>query len=619
MPPIGIEDYSRMILDGYYYVDKTLFIKELLDAMAGVNVFLRPRRFGKTLALSTLKYFFEDTGDETRNAANRTLFNGTKIMLEDAFYKNMMTSFPVVSLTFKSAKQPTLREALYELKSAVAYEFRRLKPIIGNALDEPEMNKYIFLASSESCLVDSELWNTSLRFLCDCLFTATGKRAIILIDEYDVPLENAFFCNFYDEIIGFLRSLLESALKTNPQLEFAVITGCLRVSRESFFTGLNNIRIISILHNLFGEYFGFTQAEVDCILEYYGLNIRREDIRDWYNGYKIGGVEVYNPWSVINTLDYLNADPECVLLPHWVNTSSNEIVRALIERADSRVRDEIEGLVAGEIIEKPVREDITYADMLERNDNLWNFLFFTGYLTMAGERRLEDVRYIIPVRIPNLEVRYAYENIILAWFEKRLESRDLTPFYIAIRNGDANGIENAICDALMDTISFYDYKESYYHGFLAGMLQGINGFTPRSNRESGTGRSDITLTPQRSSSTLTPQRSGNTLAPQRADITLTSQRPGNTLAPQRTSNTPTQLRSGITLTPFRSRDAVIIIEIKVANNAADLEKACDAALNQIEERNYEADARAEGYVRFLHIGVAFYKKDAVVRCRWFCG
>ena len=564
IPPIGIEDFSEMQTNGYYYVDKTLFIKELLDSLAKVNVFLRPRRFGKTLALSTLKYFFEDTGDEERNAANRALFEGTKIMREDARYAARMTGCPVISLTLKSAKQPTIKAALYELKSAVAYEFRRLMPIItGNVLGESELIKYNFLASSESCKSDSELWNTSLRFLSECLYAATGKRAVILIDEYDVPLENAYFRDFYDEMVGFLRSLLESALKTNPQLEFAVITGCLRVSRESFFTGLNNIRIVSILHNLFGEYFGFTQSEVDGILEYYGLSKRRGDLRDWYNGYTIGGAEVYNPWSVINTLDYLNADPNYILLPHWVNTSSNEIVRSLVERADALARGEIESLIAGGTIEKPVREDVTYADMLDRSDNLWNFLYFTGYLTIAGERRLEDDQVIIKMRIPNIEVRYAYKNIILAWFEKRLESRNLAAFYQAILNGDARAIEDALCDALLDTISFYDYKESYYHGFLAGMLQGIGGCTLRSNRESGAGRSDIILT------------------------------------------------------PYRSRDAVIIIETKVADKATDLEKASEAALRQIEERDYGADARSEGYARFLHYGVAFFKKEAAVRCRRF--
>ena len=460
IPPIGIEDFSRMICDGYYYVDKTLFIKELLDTLAEVNVFLRPRRFGKTLALSTLRYFFEDTGDEERNAANRALFEGTKIILEGAAYSSRMTSHPVISLTLKSAKQPSLHAAFYELKNTIAREFRRLKPLIGDSITDSVSAKYHFLSSSESCYIDNAAWNTSLQFLCECLYAATGKRVVILIDEYDVPLENAYFQGFYGDMIGFLRSLFESALKTNPCLEFAVITGCLRVSRESLFTGLNNLRMVSILSNQFGEYFGFTQSEVDDILEYYEIRERRADVRDWYNGYTIGGADVYNPWSVINTLDEVRAAPNTVLTPHWVNTSSNDIIKMLIDRADESARNEIENLIAGDVIDKPVREDVTYAELQDRGENLWNFLYFTGYLTKAGECRLEGVHSILPMRIPNLEIRYAYENIILAWFEKKLETRDQSAFYRAVINGATEEFEDALCDALFDTISFYDYKEA---------------------------------------------------------------------------------------------------------------------------------------------------------------
>ena len=561
IPPIGIEDFAEMQSQNYYYIDKTLFIKELFDTLAKVNVFLRPRRFGKTLALSTLKYFFEDTGDEARNAANRGLFTGTKIMREDTHYSEKMTKYNVISLTLKSAKQPTLREALYELKSAIAAELRRHRALVAGALDESSEEKYQFLLSFDSLKFDHEDWNTSILFLCECLFTATGKRTIILIDEYDVPLENAYFRGFYDDIIGFLRSIFESSLKTNTYLEFAVITGCLRVSRESLFTGLNNLRMISVLNNTFGEYFGFTQSEVDEMLDYYGLRARRGDVRDWYDGYMIGGADVYNPWSVINTPDHLRGNPDDYMTPHWVNTSSNEIIRTLVDRADESVKGEIEDLIAGGVIEKPVREDVTYADMLDRGDNLWNFMYFTGYLTKAGARRLEGVSNILPMRIPNLEVRYIYKDIIMAWLEKRFESKDLAPFYRAILDGDATSAEDALCDALIGTISFYDYKESYYHGFLAGMLRGIGGYAARSNRESVAGRSDIILMPN------------------------------------------------------RSRNPVIIIEIKVAEKATDLYKMCEAALQQIEGRGYGADARAEGYTSFLHYGVAFFKKEAAVCCR----
>ena len=562
--PIGIEDFSEMQLNWYYYVDKTLFIKELLDTLAKVNVFLRPRRFGKTLTLSMLKYFFEDTGDGERNAANRELFCGTRIMREDSRYTARMTSAPVLSLTLKSAKQPTLSAAMFELKNAIAFEFNRHSALVENALNDSELKKYKFLSSASALFPgDVEWWNTSLRFLCDCLYKATDKRTIILIDEYDVPLENAYFCGFYNELIGFLRSLFESSLKTNPCLEFAVITGFLRVSRESLFTGMNNLRMVTVLHNTFGEYFGFTQAEVDDILEYYKLQKRRGDMRDWYNGYTIGGADVYNPWSVVCTLDYLRGNANDTMKPHWVNTSSNEIVRILVNNADENARYEIESLIEGDTIEKPVREDLTYDQMLESGDNLWNFMYFTGYLTRAGDTRLVEEQNMLPMRIPNIEVRYVYKNVIRTWFEKQLESRELEPLYRAILDGDAPAAANMLKIELLDTISFYDYKESFYHGFLAGLLRKLKGYVAKSNRESGDGRPNIVLFPR------------------------------------------------------SMTNVVVIIEIKVAKTLSELDGACEEALRQIEERRYEAGPRSEGYSKFMHYGVAFYKKEAAARCHRF--
>ncbi|MBV7276667.1 AAA family ATPase, partial [Clostridium sp. PL3] len=366
--PIGIDDFEKLITRGYYFVDKTLLIKDLLDNKADVNLFTRPRRFGKTLNISMLQYFFENSGKD-----NSYLFEGLNIMKEGENYISHMGQYPVINLSLKSAKQPTFELALKCIKDELVDEFRRHNYILKSDKLIKEKEEYEKIEKKES---GAELYVTALKFLSQCLEKYHNKKVIILIDEYDVPLENAFFEGFYDKMISFIRSLFESALKTNSSMEFSIITGCLRISRESVFTGLNNLDIISILNDHYDEYFGFTQNEVNMILEDYGLSEKEELTKSWYNGYIFGQAQVYNPWSVVKFVKDLHKNKNVLPTSYWANTSSNSIVKSLIEKADAVTKSEIELLIEGKTIEKPVHEDITYDEIYDSLDNLWNFMFF---------------------------------------------------------------------------------------------------------------------------------------------------------------------------------------------------------------------------------------------------
>ena len=379
-----------------------------------------------------------------------------------------------------------------------------------------------------------------------------------MIDEYDVPLENAYFQGFYEGMAGVLRSLFESALKSNPQLQFAVITGCLRISKESIFTGLNNLSVISILSNQYDEHFGFSQQEVDRLLQFYRLEDHREIVKEWYDGYRFGECQVYNPWSVVNYIAEAIAGKESFPKTYWSNTSSNSIVKDLVEHADLELRTEIENLIAGQSIEKQVHEDITYEDIHESEDNLWNFLLFTGYLKATGSR-MEGTRQYLSLEIPNMEVKYIYENTITAWFDRKIRAADLSQFYSALENGDTERMEQILTEILSESISFYDYAENYYHGFLAGLLRGNGKYIVKSNRESGRGRPDLIL------------------------------------------RTPSV------------RGKAIILELKTADSLSDMEGRCQEALRQIEERGYRRDLEKEGFRQIDAYGICFWKKEAMVQ------
>ena len=557
--PIGIDNFEMLITRGYYFVDKTLLIKDLLDNKASVNLFTRPRRFGKTLNMSMLQYFFEDEHDESNGTKkdNKYLFDGLNIMDEGEKYTLHMGQYPVINLSLKSAKQPTLDLAFQCLREEISREFKRHEFILNDERLHSQREKFLRILNESS---DMSLYITSLRFLSKCLEKYYNKKVIILIDEYDVPLENSFFRGFYVEMIDFIRSLFESSLKTNPSLEFAVITGCLRISKESIFTGLNNLKIISILNTRYDEYFGFTSEEVKKICKYYNMDSKYATIKEWYNGYIFGNANVYNPWSVIQYVDDLKANINEYPSSYWANTSSNSIVKSLIERADDETKTEIELLIEGKSIEKPVHEDITYDEIYKSMDNLYNFMLFTGYFKKVSERVDENTKQkYIGLKIPNEEVKYIFRTKVLSWFDENIKTRDFTKMYNAIIESKPEIFEEELLDVLLESISFNDAYENFYHGFVTGILSSMKGYTVKSNRESGNGRGDIFIR------------------------------------------------------PVSRRKAAIILELKVCKNFNELEQRADEALNQIEEKKYEMELKDDGYNNIIKYGISFFKKDCLVK------
>lgn len=554
--PVGIDNFEKIRKGGYYYIDKTLLIKELLDFKGEVNLFTRPRRFGKTLSLSMLRYFFEDTGSEKKNEENRELFRGLKIMGESEECANHMGKYPVINLTLKSAKQPTFESAYGKMKKVIADEFRRHLCILESGkIGEEDKRLFQEIADRKAEYDD---YSGALEFLSRCLYQAAGKKTVILIDEYDVPLENAYFRGFYREMIDFIRSLFESALKTNDYLQFAVITGCLRISKESIFTGLNHLNIISILDKKYSEHFGFTEAEVLQMMRDYGVESRFPTMREWYDGYQFGDTRVYNPWSVVKFLYDLYSDENAFPRPYWINTSSNDIVKDLIAQADRETKGQIEKLLEGGTLDIQVHEEITYDDMHGSGDYLWNFLYFTGYLTKESEYFKESSIYL-RVRIPNTEVKTIYQNTIANWLRDIIKREDFHDLYRAMEDGNAEKMTEILSGQLFRTISFYDNAENFYHGFLAGILSQSENYLVKSNRESGNGRSDIMV--------KSPSLRGRSF----------------------------------------------VLEVKVSDSIDELEADAERALRQIYEKRYMEELRIEGYRRVDGYGIAFYRKDCEVR------
>ena len=556
---IGVEDFKRIIDKNGYFVDKTLMIQKLIESEAMVTLFTRPRRFGKTLNQFMIRRFFEDEITEKgEKVDNGYLFDGLKIAECGEEILSHQQQYPVIFLTLKSAKQPTYEMAYACLVDEICKEFERHSYVLQGEMSQ--RNREIFERISLGKGSDDE-YATAFAFLSECLFKYHKKKAIILIDEYDVPLENAYFRGFYDEMIDFIRSLFESALKTNPYLEKSVITGCLRISKESIFTGLNNLKVDSVLRTEYGDSFGFTESEVEEMLAYYDLQEELPEVKRWYDGYLFNDIEIYNPWSIINYVYDRDRKITKFALPYWSNTSSNSIIREMVGEADQKAKADLETLINGGIIEKPVHEDITYGDIHQTQDNLWNFLFFTGYLKKMSERKDESGESLyLSMAIPNTEIKTIYKNSISYWFEQRMKETDRSPLVRALETGDCEAAEDFINRQLADTISYYDYAENFYHGFMAGLLVNIGGYLVRSNRESGNGRPDIVMQ-------------------------------------------TVQIRKG----------RVILLELKIASSIAEMEAACDRGLAQIEEQHYAEPFITEGYPEVKKYALSFCKKECMVK------
>ena len=462
----------------------------------------------------------------------------------------------MIFLSLKSAKQPNFEEAYKKICGALAEEFRRHQYLLaGNSLADDQKIMFQRIMAEQA---DYSAYNNALRFLSECLWQYHGKNTMILIDEYDVPLENAYLEGFYDQMISFIRSLFESALKTNPYLEKSVITGCLRISKESIFTGLNNLETDSVLHTRYADSFGFTEDEVKAMLTYYDLAAELPEVKRWYDGYLFNETEIYNPWSI---LKYVNDRKDKVTkfaLPYWSNTSSNSIIREMVGEADEMAKEDLETLMAGGTIEKPVHEEITYGDIHQSQDNLWNFLFFTGYLKKISERKDENKLYL-SMKIPNIEIATIYENSISYWFEQRMKETDRSPLKHALEAGDCEAAEDFINEQLFQTISYYDYAENFYHGFMAGLLVNIGGYRVKSNRESGNGRPDIVMTESK----------------------------------------------------FRGR--AMILELKISDTIQGMEKKCEEAFTQMKEQNYAVPLEEDGYQPILKYAICFFKKGCMVK------
>lgn len=556
--PIGIDGFEKIRTNDFYYVDKTKFIAELLYNWGEVNLFTRPRRFGKSLNISMLKCFFEIGCD-------KALFDGLDISLEKELCEQYMGQFPVISISLKSVDGLNYREACAALRSVIGMEAMRFQFLAESeklSVEEKAMyNQLIEVGNAQGAvfaMTDATML-TSLKVLSQLLSKHYGQKVILLIDEYDVPLDKAFQAGYYDEMIALIRNLFSNALKTNDSLQFAVLTGCLRISKESIFTGLNNLKIHTITDARYDEYFGFTDGDVKELLAFYGLESYQDVIRDWYDGYLFGKVSVYCPWDVLNYCDELLADEEAEPENYWANTSGNDMVRRFIGKADKNTKNEIEQLVNGGTIIKNIKKELTYKDIDDSIENVWSVLFATGYLTQRERLPGKQIR----LAIPNKEVRELFIDLVEDWFKEttRADLSRIEKFCRAFLDGDVALIGTMLHDYLWDSISVRDtavrmhMKENFYHGMLLGLLQSQGNWLIQSNAELGEGYSDISI--------------------------CTSDKTG------------------------------IVIELKYADDG-NLEKGCEEALEQIEERKYAVGLKHKGMKKIIKYGIAFCEKECMV-------
>ena len=560
--PMGIENFREIRTGGFYYVDKTGLIKTLLENPGKVNLFTRPRRFGKTLNMSMLKYFFE-AGSDVMLFENGTLFEELEISKEKELCEEYMGKFPVISITLKGATGESFEDAKVMLRRIIGKEAMRFRFLLkSDRIDDAERSQYEALVSMDKTgafTMSDELLKDSLQTLSQLLQRHYGQSVIMLIDEYDVPLDKAYQSGYYDSMVELVRILFGNAFKTNDSLKFAVLTGCLRISKESIFTGLNNFKVYTVRDVRYKEYFGFTDAEVRQMLEYYGFSGQYDSVKEWYDGYMFGNLGIYCPWDVINYCGDLRDGSVTEPQNYWVNTSSNDIIRRFLSKADAAARDEIELLINGGHVKKMVHQELTYRDLDSDIDNLWSILFTTGYLTQDGE----DEEGISSLAIPNREIRWIYVQQIRKWFkdESRKDTQKLENLRRAFEGNDTTAIEKEFAFYLRKTISIRDtnvkkeMKENFYHGVLLGLFGNMDGWKVKYNAESGDGYSDISV-------------------------------------------------------EVEDQEIGIVIELKYAENAA-FDSACREALEQIYDNHYEEALADDGMTTIYRYGIACYKK----RCR----
>ena len=556
--PIGYEDFKQLMDGQFYYVDKSMIIYELLHRGGQNNLITRPRRFGKTLNFSMLRYFFDITEKE-----NAYLFDDLKISKyydKLSMYRN---THPVITLSLKCAKRGNYNWAILSLREEIQEQFIKYRYVWeSEKVDENKRAQVREVMKPDS---NAELLSNSIKLLCSCLKQYYGVNTIILIDEYDVPLEDAYFSGYYDEMAGFIRALFESSLKTNPALEFSVITGCLRISKESIFTGLNNLEVNSILSKTYSEMFGFVQEEVDQLMDYYEIEDKKDIMKKWYDGYLFGNTEVYNPWSVLNQVKAWDVDKNDFAKAWWANTSSNSIIRTLIGQSNDETKNIIERLIHGGSVETEIRETVTYGDLLNTNENIWSFLFFTGYLKIEkvvsnGEAVGEPSVYSFV--IPNLEIKSCYKEIIIEYFRQYKREVDKNELYKSLLSKDADGFAKQITDLLSKSISYYDSTEQFYHGLISGLLSGNIYYEVESNRESGNGRYDLIL--------------------YQKDVAQNA----------------------------------VILEFKVCRKNEKAKDAAERALKQINDKKYDTEAKKQGYTNIIKYGVSFSGKMCYAVAEW---
>ena len=552
--PVGIENFEEIRTKGFYYVDKTELIRDLLNNWGKVNLFTRPRRFGKTLNMSMLKYFFEIGTDSA-------LFDGLAISREKALCDRHMGKYPVVFLSLKGVDGLNFETAYEEFCKLIRNEAFRLR-FLNDSEKITDVEKESFRHILNGDYSEKDI-RSSLQTMCSLLEKHYGQKVVLLIDEYDVPLDKAFNHGYYREMVDLIRSMFGAALKTNDSIFMAVLTGCLRISKESIFTGLNNFKVLSIMDTRFDEHFGFTDSEVMRLLEDYNLSDHFDVTKSWYDGYRFGDADVYCPWDVVNYVDLLKADPKAKPRAFWINTSGNDLVKRFVDKADKTTQGEIERLINGEAIEKNVRSELTYNEIDDSIDNLWSVLFTTGYLTKDGETDDGKLRLVIP----NREVREVFILQIQEWFRKTFvrDDKPMRDFCQAFQTGDAETIQKHLnlvmtrMISILDTKARDDQKENFYHGLLLGLLRSDPTWLIMSNVESGDGFSDILIEPD-------------------------------------------------------DPDAGIIIEVKYSPTFAGLDEACKKALEQVKTRRYDEKLRNEGRENLIAYGIAFNRK----RCKAVC-